>query len=519
MKIERTKNSVKGIRYGIFLRIYQIFMPFIMRTLLIYYLGLQYAGLNGLFSSLLQVLNLAELGVGSAMVFSMYEPIANDDTTKICALMQLYKKYYRIIGIIICISGLVLIPFLKYLIEGDVPEDISIYILYIIELSVTVLSYWLYAYKGALFTAHQRNDIISIIKIVTNTIQYVFQIISLLIWRNYYLFILVALMSQILNNILTGIWATHKYPEYQAKGNLEKNELKTVNQRIRDLFTSKVGGVIVTSADSLVISAFLGLDPLAIYQNYFFILSSIIGFIYVIHSSCLAGVGNSLITETEEKNYKDFTDYTFIVMWITGFCVCGLLCTYQDAMVLWQGKERLMSYDAVICLCIYFFVYELNQLLNVYKDAGGIWRKDRFRPLVTAVSNLAVNILLVQKWGLYGVLLSTVLSTVFVGMPWLFHNLFTTLFSPEKIKGYLFKISKYAFTTGILCVISILVCLGIPWIGWAAFLIKGLFCTVFFNVVYYFVFRKSDELINAVLIFDKITKNRFNLKKRIKKSD
>ena len=517
MRIERTKNSVKGIQYGFFLKIYQIFMPFIMRTLLIYYLGLQYAGLNGLFTSILQVLNLAELGVGSAMVFSMYKPIADDDNAQICALMNLYKKYYRFIGIIIAVIGIALIPFLQFLINGDIPKDINIYILYGIELSATVVSYWLFAYKGALFSAHQRNDIISIIKIITSTIQYCFQIIVLVIWRDYYIFILIALGSQILNNILTGIWAAHTYPDYRASGNLEGKELKNLKQRIRDLFTSKVGGVIVTSADSIVISAFLGLKVLAIYQNYYLILTSIIGFISVIHNSCLAGVGNSLITEKEEKNYKDFKEYTFIIMWITGFCTCGLLCTYQDAMELWQGKDCLMPYNAVICLCIYFYIFELNQLLNVYKDAGGIWRKDRFRPLVTAGSNLVINLLLVNNWGLYGVLLSTVFSTIFVGMPWLFHNLFTTLFNRKNFKPYFLSVMKYTFTTGVLSLLCIGVCLLIPWVGWIGFLVKGFLCTAIFNVVYFYITRKSEEFKNALRIIDKITKNRFKLDKRINK--
>ncbi len=515
MKIERTKNSVKGIQYGLFLKVYQIIMPFIMRTLLIHYLGLQYAGLNGLFTSVLQVLNLAELGVGSAMVFSMYKPIAADDNAQICALMNLYKKYYRLIGIIIAIIGLVLIPFLKFLIKGDIPADINIYLLYIIELSATVVSYWLFAYKGALFSAHQRNDIVSIIKIITSTIQYFFQIFVLVVWRDYYLYILIALGSQILNNILTGIWATHIYPDFKAVGNLDEQELKSLKQRIRDLFTSKVGGVIVTSADSIVISAFLGLSVLAIYQNYYLILTSIIGIISVIHNSCLAGVGNSLITEKEEKNYKDFKEYTFIVLWITGFCTCGLLCTYQDAMELWQGRDCLMPYNAVICLCIYFYIYELNQLLNVYKDAGGIWRKDRFRPLVTAGSNLVINLLLVNTWGLYGVLLSTVFSTVFVGMPWLFHNLFTTMFDRSNFKRYFLSVLKYTVTTGVLSGLCIGGCLLIPWTGWIGFMVKGIVCTVFYNVAYYYTVRKTEEFNNALAIFDKITSNRFNLNKRI----
>ena len=171
MKIDRTKNAGRNIVFGCMLKIYQIVMPFIMRTLMIYYMGIQYLGLNSLFTSILQVLNLAELGVGSAMVYSMYKPIAVDDKKMICALMKLYRTYYRVIGIIIAFLGLCLVPFIPKLIKSDVPADINIYILYILNLSVTVLSYWLFAYKNCLLDAHQRTDVASKATLVTNTLQ------------------------------------------------------------------------------------------------------------------------------------------------------------------------------------------------------------------------------------------------------------------------------------------------------------------------------------------------------------
>ena len=171
MKIERTKNASRNILFGIILKIYQIAVPFLMRTAMIYFMGVQYLGLNSLFTSVLQVLNLAELGVGSAMVYSMYKPIAEDDTKKICALMKLYRLYYRVIGFVIGGVGLVLTPFVPKLISGDVPSGLNIYILYLMNLAATVLSYWLFAYKNSLLQAHQRVDVVSKITLVTNTFQ------------------------------------------------------------------------------------------------------------------------------------------------------------------------------------------------------------------------------------------------------------------------------------------------------------------------------------------------------------
>ena len=167
MKIERAKNATRNVVFGFLLKIYTLIFPFIMRTAMIYWMGVEYLGLNSLFTSILQVLNLAELGVGSAMVFSMYKPIAADDDEEICALMKLYKIYYRVIGCVVLGVGLVLLPFLDKLISGEVPNDINIYILYLLNLGATVLTYWLFAYRNSLFQAYQREDIISKVSICT----------------------------------------------------------------------------------------------------------------------------------------------------------------------------------------------------------------------------------------------------------------------------------------------------------------------------------------------------------------
>lgn len=203
-KIERTKNATRNIIFGIILKVYQILVPFLMRTAMIYLMGVQYLGLNSLFTSVLQVLNLAELGVGSAMIYSMYKPIAEDNNTVICALMNLYRTYYRIIGAIIAAVGLLLTPFIPKLISGDVPQGINIYVLYLLNLGATVLSYWLFAYKNSILQAHQRVDVVSKVTLVTSTVQYALQLLVLWVFKNYYLYVVVLLATQALTNITTG---------------------------------------------------------------------------------------------------------------------------------------------------------------------------------------------------------------------------------------------------------------------------------------------------------------------------
>ncbi|MGG7152315.1 polysaccharide biosynthesis protein [Clostridium neonatale] len=516
-KIERTKNAARNIIFGIMLKIYNIAIPFIMRTAMLYLLGVQYLGLNSLFASILQVLNLAELGIGSAMVYSMYKPIVEDDKKKICALMKLYQLYYRIIGLIIAILGLILLPFIHKLISGDIPSDINIYILYLLNLFSTVLSYWLFAYKNCLLDAHQRADISSKISFFITTIQYGLQLIVLIYIKNYYVYLIVALFTQVMTNIITSIIVNKMYPQYKPKGKLDKKEIKIINNRVRDLFTSKIGAVIVNTSDTIVISTFLGLNMLAIYQNYFFILNSIIMMVGIIFNSCVAGIGNSIIVETKEKNFNDLNKLTFIIGWIAGVCTCCLLCLYEPFMKIWVGQDYELGFNVVICLCIYYFIYEVNQLLNTYKDAAGIWHEDRFRPLVTALANLGMNLGLVQFMGIYGVILSTVLSTLIIGMPWLLHNLFTVLFERKHLKIYVKKLILYIVITSLSCSITYFICAFIHLSNWWQLIVKGLICCLLPNIIFFIVYKKMPEFRQTVQLADKVTKEKLSLERRILK--
>ena len=508
MKIERTKNAARNIVFGTALKLYQILVPFLLRTTMIYFMGIEYVGLNSLFVSVLQVLNLAELGVGSAMVFSMYQPVAEDDTVTICALMKLYRLYYRIVGAVIAVTGIVLTPFVPKLISGEVPDGINIYILYLLNLGATVLSYWLFAYKNSIFQAYQRTDITSKVTLITNTFQYAVQFLVICIFRNYHLFVVALLMTQALTNIITALSADKIYPQYQPVGTLERTKVKQINQRIRALFTAKLGYVIVSSVDTIVISAFLGLTVLAVYQNYYFILTSVIGFITIIFNSCTAGIGNSLIVETVEKNFSDLKKFTFIICGISNFCGCCFLCLYQPFMKVWVGEQYLLEYSAVVFFAIYFYTYEVNQLLNTYKDAAGIWHQDRFRPMITALVNLTLNLLSVNFWGIYGVLLSTIVSTLFIGMPWLLHNLFSFIFRKEMLKEFLSKLLMYTLVSVVSCIVTATVCSLINYDNLFTLMVRLLICMVIPNMIFFLIYRNSKEFRDSINMINMITKRK-----------
>lgn len=511
MKIERAQNAGRNIVFGVLQNLYNIFVPFLIRTLLIKLLGEQYLGLGSLFSSILQVLNLAELGVGGAMIYSMYKPIVEDDADTICALMALYRKYYFFIGLFIAAAGLSLTPFLPRIVRMEtVPADVNIYVLYLMHLGTTVLSYWLFAYKSCLLNAHQRNDVISKVGMFSSTLTYVLQIIVLIFFHNFYLYTLVVLSIGIAASLITALIVNRMYPHYHPRGKLPKEATAHIGRSIRDLFTSKVGAVIYDSADTLVISAYLGLSVLAVYQNYFYILSSVTTFINVIFRSITAGIGNSLTVETREKNFLDLRKLTFIIGWIGAFCTACLVCLYQPFMELWMGKRLMLDFSAVVCFGIYFFVRQINSLLNLYKDAAGIWHEDRFRPLVAALANLVMNLILVRYIGIYGVILSTVLAILLVGEPWLLHNLFSVIFDRGSLLPYLKELLVYVALAAAECTACVLICSAVSLPNlWLTLLLRLIVCGIVPNVLHLLLFRANPLFFLTVDLFDGITHGKF----------
>lgn len=479
--------------FGSITKIYQIIVPLLIHTAIVYRLGVAYGGMNTLFSSILQVLNLAELGVGSAMVYSMYQPIADGSREEICALMRLYRTYYRVIGLVIAAAGLALLPGIPLLVKSDVPAGISLRALYLLYLGTTVLSYWLFAYKNSLLIAHQRSDISSKVTLACNTVQYAVQLLVLFTIENYYVFLSVMLLNQIATNLLTAFMANRLYPQYRAAGTLSPEKKQDINRRIRDLFTAKVGGVIVNSADSIVISAFLGLNLLTMYQNYYYILRALINFFEIIFTACTAGIGNSLIVESREKNFNDLKKFSFAVLWLAGFCAACLLCLYQPFMQVWMGRELLLGFSMVVLFCLYFYCYILNRVLNIYKDAAGIWHQDRFRPLIAGIVNIVLNLLTVQQWQLYGVVLSTVAAFLLVEIPWVTYNLFHYIFTPEQMPGYVRRLVSGAAVTAAACALCCAVCRLAPAEGIAAIVVRGFICCIVPNLCFAAAWHRRPE--------------------------
>ena len=512
MKLERTKNATRNVVFDGTLETVNMLFPFVIRSVMLYYLGTEYLGLNGLFKSILSFLNLAELGVGSAMVFSMYNPIAEDDTKTICALLRLYRTIYRIIGLAVAAVGLLLMPFLHNLIKGDIPSGMNLYVLFLMNLGNTVLTYWLFAYKSSLLQAHQRRDVISKVSLLLRLTEYILKIPILIFTRNYYLYLAIQLLCQVAINLLTAACASKMYPQYVPDGKLPKEKTKDIFHRVRDLFTAKLSATVFDAADTLVISAFMGLTILALYQNYYFIITALRMILVVFLNACMAGVGNKLVMESKEANYRDLEKISLLFLWILCVSSSMLLCMYQPFIHVWMGEDNLLAAGLVICFTIYYYSMGANKLINMFKDAAGIWRIDRWRPLTAALANLTLNLITVRWLGLYGVLLSSVVSIVFIQIPWLFRNLFREVFPRQFIGKYIRLFCGMTAVALISCVVSWFVCGLFSVNVWptlflnaaVSFLIPNLFCLAVYGRNP--VFRESLSQLKRTLLKERGTK-------------
>ena len=427
--------------------------PFAVRTIIVYKLGNEYVGLNSLFTSLLNVLNLAELGFGSAMTFSMYKPANDGDYEKFSALLNFYKFVYRIIGGVILIIGILVTPFVKYLIKGAYPEDLNLYILFFIYLLNTVASYTLFAYKSSILIANCRNDILYAIQGTTQILMYTVQIAALILTENYYIYIIFLPIFTIVNNALVCYVTKREYPQYVDAGRLSIPEKRVIFTQIRALLVHKLAGVLINSLDNIVISTILGLNALALFSNYFYLVNAINGMIEIVMTSVVSTIGHQLLNQTEEQSLKQFYVMSYISNILIGLCTVCFFNLFQVFITLWVGAENLLPVSTMILFCIYFYTWRMRSVGLLYRDAAGLWKKDALKSVVGVILDLVLDIILVMIIGIDGALLSTIVIMAFIFYPWETKVLYRNLFHSGSWKNVQLTIQN-AVTTVVLCLFS-----------------------------------------------------------------
>ena len=492
-------HARRNIKSAVVIKLITPITSFITRTVLIYTLGTVYLGLNGLFTAVIQVLSLAELGFGSAMVFSLYKPMAEEDKPTICALLRLYRRIYRVVGLVILGAGLLLIPFLPKLIKGSLPEGLNLTVLYLIRLADTSVSYFLFSYRSALLDASQQKSTYYYIHAVGKAALCALQVTLLLLFQNYYMFCIVQPLIQVGINLAIWRITERRFPHYRCEGDLPRETVRDINKRVTGLFMFKVCHVLRNSLDSIILSAFLGLDILAKYQNYLLIVTTLVGITAILTDSTLSSVGNSVAVETKEKNYRDFRAFQLLFMWAVG-CVCACMCgVYQPFIRFWVGEQNLLSGRLMLIFVVYFFTERMGNVCFQYRQAAGLWWEDRVRPIVDGITNLTLNYLLLQVIGVAGVMLSTIICQVFIDSVWGSRILFRSYFTGKKQGLYLLRLLLFALVTAAACGASLALCRLIPEAGanaalslmWMA--LRGIVCAAVSNGIFFLVYSRLPE--------------------------
>ena len=410
MDSNRVLNTIRNTKWGLSEKVITLICPFIVRTVLIYRLGAEFSGISSLFTSVLAVLNLTELGFSNAIIFHMYKPISEKNDEKICALLLLFKKAYLIIGLIILVFGIGITPFIPKLINGSVPVGINIYVIYIVFLINSVIGYFMFSYKISVLSAHQREDVISRNLLYYNVLLCFAQCLIIYISKNYYYFVLMIPICTIVLNLLNNRAVKRLYPTLIPKGKIDSQEKKALIKELYGLVIWKIGGASRNSFDSMFISYFLGLVYVTMYDNYFQILNGVNTIIAVLCTSITAGVGTKIASKTVQENYEDFRRFHFLYMWIAGWCTVCIFCLMQPFMSIWMGEGLLLPNAIVILLCYYFFMMNKGNINSVYYHAAGLWWNGRYRSLVEIILNVLLNYFLGKKFGLFGIILATIIS-------------------------------------------------------------------------------------------------------------
>lgn len=485
--------------FGIANKMILLLCPFVERTLIRYVLGEQYLGLNSLFSSILSVLSLSELGFGTAIVYNMYKPVAQGDVTAVNALLAFYRKAYRIVGTVIFAGGLVMLPFLDRFIAGTHPADINIYLLYLIYLFNTSISYFLSAYLTSIITVYQREDIKSNINSAVRIGLTLAQTIVLLVTRKYFYMICLLPVFTVISNLWTAAIVKRNYPDFHCEGSISAEKKTEISKLVAGTFIRKVCNVTRNSLDSICISAFLGLTLTAIYGNYYQISSSISGVVGLISASFVGGVGNHVAIRSVEENYEELKKLDFVYLLMGGWCAVCLLCLYQPFMELWMGRDMLLPFRDVVLFCVYFYILRFGDVRTMYSSANGLWWEQRWRAVFEAALNIVLNIGLGKFFGVDGIILATIISILIGQCIWSTRITFKHYFGLEYLKDYYLYQTKYTAVT--VCVGGILyfVCRLIrPDSLILVLILRAAMCVTLLPLLYFLAYRKNKYFTYAM---------------------
>lgn len=490
----RTENSIMNAATSIICQVVTMLCNFIVRIIFIKTLGSDYLGINGLFSSILSILALSELGVGSAIVFSLYKPLAENNKRKIQALMQLYKKTYIVIGTFIFCTGLCLVPFLDRLVNFEQDLPVNYTVCYLLFLSNTAIPYLFFSYRTSIISASQRTYVVKKYEIFFNLGSSLIQLVTLVSLKNFYIYISIPIITSILQNCVTSHKAVQLYPILKSREKviLEKNEKIKILKNIYAMSITRFSTTIYASCDNIIMSVFLGTSVVGLNSNYIMITGMVTTFINLVFNSFTASVGELNVAETSERKLQVFRRIQLITFWVYGFSAVCLAQLMNPFIKLIFGKNYVFSQSIVIAMVLAFLVQGLTRTVLLYKDACGLFWDTRYRALASAIVNLIASWILVQIMGVAGAYIGTIiciLTTTFLVDPKI---VFKKVFERKSLDFYIWYLKSI-----VLIVIAYFlvesVNIFIQGGGIVAFIYRCVTSVLITNILFSLVYRKSEE--------------------------
>lgn len=480
---ERVEHTLKNTVWTYIYSLVGSVFPFLIRFALIRFLGIEYLGLNSIYAAILQVLNISELGIGQAIGISMYKPVAEGKTKEVNKLISLYSKFYNWLGLGILLIGVLLIPAIPQIVNGEYPPNINICLAYLIYLSQSVLGYFVFPYCNTVFIAKQSVEKVYKYQSLIWIVVYSTQLLVICVYQDYYLYLLLLPVGTVLCGIFNRIGMKKYYPQFRVerveKNDFEKDFWYLLIKRFCAMALSKVRIVFRNSIDTIIISIFLGTIIAAKYQNYILTMTVPHMLISSLVSGILPSFGNSIALETKESNLAVIRVVTFALHWVGTVFAAFLLCFYQPFMELWAGTEGLLSEMSVILFVGYFYIRVISEISILVRNASGVWWEGKSIAVVETIVNLGLNILFVKIWGVEGIILATIISMLSINIPFETYSVYKHYFgiAPWRDLGKYLLQGLIAFITvfityrinqlfnnmgGIDFLISIAVCIFVP---------------------------------------------------------
>ena len=446
----RTKNVARNSAVALFTQVLTFILQFISRTIFIKVLSTEYLGINGLFSNILTMLSFAELGIGNAILFKLYKPVAENDEEKIKSYVNFYKKAYRYIGIIIITIGLLIIPFLKYIVTDapNIKENITfIYVIFLLNSSVS----YFFTYRRSILYAYQKEYKATLVETAVTVVSTILQMIFLVLTKNYIVYLLIQILATIIKNVLVSYKAGKEYPFIKEKKyeKISKSEEKSIFKDVKSLLLYKLGGSISNGTDNMIISAFVGISEVGLLSNYTTISNAINTFTNSLFNGFSASIGNLNAMENDEKKESTYYEILLLAFYIYTFIVAGITILSNPFIDIWIGQEYELNWTVSFALGFNLYVEGLRYANYTFRNTLGLFKKGRFMPLISSITNIVLSLILVKPLGTFGVLIATSIARLFT----------INLYDPYLLHKYKFNSSskRYYITYFYYLVIMILV--------------------------------------------------------------